>query len=168
MEAESIEAWIAKKDVVERTGLTERTLERKVKRKEIRMQYRDIPGRKPLPVFHPQDVEQLTNKTLKPVPLVNGDIPKSRQLVSVSARPKPTDRLPEFAAVAQSTALTYKVYLNEKEAALFLGLSLTYVKRARKEGRLTGLKIPGVRGWRFHRDTIRQHRVSVSESLISN
>jgi excisionase family DNA binding protein len=156
----NLDSWIAKSDVAKRTGLTERTIERKVKRGELRMATRDIPGRKPLPVFHPQDVERLTQKTLKPVPLANGDIPKSRQVVSVSVRPKLTDRLPELVAVAESTALTYRVYLTEKEAALFLGLSPTYVRRARKEGTLEGFKIPGVRGWRFHRDTLRQHTVS--------
>jgi excisionase family DNA binding protein len=160
---EDLGTWIAKKEVVAQTGLTERTLERKVKRGELRRKTRDIPGRKPLPVFHPEDVARLKEKTLTPVPLEKADIAKSRQLAPVSSRLKPTDRQADIATLAEATALAFKVYLTMKEAARFLGLSEKYVKKARGNGTLRGIKIIGVRGWRFHRDELSRHQVSESE-----
>src|SRR5262249_36763970 len=133
------------------TGLTERTLERMVKRGELRRDYRNIPGRKPLPVFHPEDVEQLTTKTLTPIPMKRNGIPKFRQLV-------PTLRqLPmASASVAVSLSLNEKFYLTLKEAAFLSGLPLSYLRKKVQSQEIAAVKLAG---WRIHRDELRQHRV---------
>jgi hypothetical protein len=50
---ENLEGWIAKVEVVKTTGLTERTLERMVKRGELRRDYRNQ-GENPFPSFTPR------------------------------------------------------------------------------------------------------------------
>jgi hypothetical protein len=133
---ENLDGWIAKAEVVEKTKLTERTLERMVKRGELRRDYRNIPGRKPLPVFHPEDVERLTTKTLTPIPMKRNGIPRSRQLVPTS-RQLP---IPTSASVAVSLSLNDKFYLTLEEAAFLFGLPLSYLRK-----KIQGKEIPAVK-----------------------
>lgn len=143
---EGFDAWISKAEVVERTGLTERTIERKVKLGELRREYRTIPGRKPLPIFHPEDVENLTVKTLQPIPLRRSGVPTPRQLVPRQTPP-----------MSVSVPLTEKFYLTLKEAALLSGLPLSYLKRQAQQGGIPAVKLVG---WRIHSDDLKRHRVS--------
>lgn len=152
--------WIAKSEAATKTGLSTKTLERMANDGKLRREYVNVPGRKPLPVFEPLGIEQLANKTLTPIPVKNNGISASRQIGTVAKTMSPLVSLSE--SVAVSLSLTFKRYLTVEEAALFLGLSPTYVRNARKAGALPGLKIPGVRGWRFLRDTLRHHQVSLS------
>ena len=153
---ENLDTWIAKGEVVQRTGLTERTLERKVKAGELRREYRTIPGRKPLPVFHPEDVEKLTTNTLTPIPLKKKALPTSRQLIPTSQRPVPAS---ESVVVSVSVSLADKDYLTLKEAALLKGLPISYLRKKVQSKEISAIKL---KSWRIHRDDLRQHRVSVS------
>src|SRR4051794_39885085 len=64
---EDTETWVAKREVVKLTGLTNRTLERKVQKNILRREYRDVPGRTRMPVYHPYDVQKLVKEVLPSV-----------------------------------------------------------------------------------------------------
>jgi excisionase family DNA binding protein len=137
----SIDQWIAKGEVMQRTGLNERTLERKVKAGEIRREYRHIPGRKGLPVYHPDDVEKLLVRTLTPIPM----------RTPMPAKPKPTPiPAPVFVPIHR------KVFLTLKEAAEYSGLPQSYLKRCLQEGKIHGAKIPH---WRIKREDLQRHEL---------
>src|SRR5262245_40625280 len=84
---ESFDVWLSKSKVMEKTGLTDRTLARKVNRGELGREFRNIPGRKPLPIFHPDYIAQLLQKTPTPIALKRKANPESRQLVTTEFRP---------------------------------------------------------------------------------
>lgn len=151
------EDWIAKKQAIERTGLTARTLERMVKDGKLQREYVHVPGRKSLPVFHPVEIQQLTDKTLKPTPLP-----------TKKATQKATEELAITASqlVAMSLSFSHLRYFTEKQAAYFLGVSPTYISLARKAGALPAVKLPGVRGLRYERQTLRHHTVSLFLSVL--
>src|SRR4051794_3146856 len=136
------EDWIAKADVVKRTGFTERTLERKVKLGELRREYLNIPGRKPLPVFDPLQVEQLASKTLTPIPVKKKDNLKSRQLMLTSQRPIPASG---NVAVSVSVSLSDKDYLTLREAAILKGLPIGYLRKKVQTREIPAVKLGG---WR--------------------
>src|SRR5712692_6529257 len=98
------EDWQTKAEVRERTGISERTLERLIQDKKIRREYRRIPGRKPLSIIHPDDVAELEVKTAKLVPAERLPVPKL-----------PQPDLSLLAALLPRTLPEKKLYLTLKE-----------------------------------------------------
>jgi hypothetical protein len=47
-------------------GISKRILHRKLEKGEIRKAHRNIPGRKPFPILHPEDIDTLTAPAGKP------------------------------------------------------------------------------------------------------
>jgi excisionase family DNA binding protein len=143
---ENLEGWIAKGEVIARTGLDERTIERKVNRGELRRQYRPIPGRKPLPVFDPQQVEALCTRTLTPIPLKTAGVVK-RTPAEVPA--------PLFVPVHR------KLFLSIKEAVALTGLPESYLRRNLREQKIPGAVVGG--RWMVKRNALEQHELVPSE-----
>lgn len=56
---EHLASWPSKEAVAERLGCSTKTVERYADRGRLRKQNRNIAGRKPIPVFNPEDVEAL-------------------------------------------------------------------------------------------------------------
>jgi excisionase family DNA binding protein len=139
------EDWLTKMEVRQRTGISERTLERKIQQKEIRREYRNIPGRKPLSILHPDDVKELIEKTLKPGPLT----PTVSHAANNAVRPKvtPPDLAAFLAALKPPTVtLDKKVYLSLQEAATFSGLPKSHLRQKLQQGVIPGVKLAG---WRI-------------------
>jgi len=137
---DNLEVWPAKEQVAKETGISVRTLDRKIAAGELRQEYRPIPHRKPLAVLHPEDVTKLTTVTLKPVPA-----------------PKKTE-----SAMTESVPVTQKLYLTIAEAANYSGLPKSYLQRCLQAGVLPGVKIGG---WRIRRSDLFRHKaVSVLTS----
>jgi hypothetical protein len=134
----SLDAWVAKPEAVRLTGMNERTLEKKVKAGELRREYRPIPGRKGLPVYHPDDIQKLTERALKPI------------VLRTPARKPPTVPAPVFTPVYR------KVFLTLQEAVDYSGLPKAYLKRCLAEGTIAGAKVPT---WRIKREDLQQHRL---------
>jgi len=154
---ENLDTWFTKEEVTERTGISERTLERKIQSNEIRRQYRNVPGRKPLAIIHPDDVTKLETKTLKPVPAPRGNganravIPTSRQndMATMAA-----------AFMAASFSPDKKFYLSLKEASGLSGLPQTYLRRKIAEGAIPAVKVPG---WRIRRVDLERYNAASGE-----
>src|SRR4051812_36175605 len=138
--------WLTKAETKERTGISERTLERLIHEDKVRHEYRRIPGRKPLTIIHPEDVAELEVKTAKMVP---GSLPVPK--------PPVRDMAELLAALAPRLTIDKKLYLTLKEASEFSGLPITYLKRAIKEKLLPAVKIPH---YRIRRDDLEAHHVT--------
>src|SRR6266478_4412143 len=106
MEVCMYEDWKAKEEVAKETGISVRTLDRKIAAGELRQEHRPIPNRKPLAVLHPDDVATLTAVTLKPVPA-----------------PKKTESV-----MTEFVPITQKLYLTLREAAAYSGLPQSYLR----------------------------------------
>ena len=147
--AENLDLWLTKSEVNQRTGMSERTIERKIQSGELRQEFRNIPGRKPITILHPEDVARFEARTLKPVP--NG------QLVHSTPQPDMTALMTAFLDSRSGIYLTDKYYLTPHEAAQVSGLPEGYLRRKLKNGELKGVKIPG---WRIHREDLESFRAT--------
>lgn len=150
---ENYDAWLTKQEVRQRIGISERTLERKIQDGEIRRQYRNVPGRKPLAIIHPKDVEKLQNKTLKPVP-VKANRKGTNNAVSLRTPQKDMAAFMTAFMAASPVLAEKKFYLSLKEASQLSGLPMSYLKRKITEGIVPAVKVPG---WRIRREDLARY-----------
>jgi excisionase family DNA binding protein len=146
------EDWITKEEALQRTGMSERTLERRIKGGELRKAYRNVPGRKPLPVLHPEDVAKYEAKTVTPIALKGApkkllkEVPNGA-IVPSSAR---RDVAALMAGLSQQVTLDKKFYLTLDEATQLSGLPKSFLIRKIREGLLPAVKAGGYRVRRIH------------------
>jgi excisionase family DNA binding protein len=125
-------------EVVTRTGISERTLHRRIHAGELRREYRRIPNRKPLSVLDPQDVTKLEQTILHPVPTE-----------TLPAKLPQPDMAALLAGLGMSgVPLRRKLYLTLTETAQLSGLPKSYIRRCIKDGSLKVLKAGG---WKTRR-----------------
>ena len=133
--------WLTKAEAAQKTGISERTIERLVARGEIRQSYRHIPARRPITILHPEDIDKLKQKTLPPVPTppINGALTKSMV----------TDRF-NFLTPPR-VAIKDKIFLTIDEAAELSGLPKAHLRRLIADESLPAIK---AHGWRIRRADI--------------
>lgn len=132
-----IEQWPSKQEVIERTGLGLRTLERKIQLGEIRKDFRPAIGSKPIVVIHPDDATKLERLTLKPTPGERKDAattPPVKRTKSARRHDAATE------AGFSRDELERKLYLTLDEAEFLSGLSRKYLDRQRIAGILPCFK----------------------------
>lgn len=134
--AEDLSGWLTKEEVAARLSASEKTVERYVKKGDLERKTRRVPGRRPLPVFNPDDVERIEAETIERTPA--GALARSDnhggQLEAVEAFGAMVR-----AAVADKPAkvrLDRKVTLTIPEAAELSGLGRGVIERAIGEGRI--------------------------------
>jgi excisionase family DNA binding protein len=108
---DNYEQWLTIEEASQKTGISKRTLQRKLEKGEIRKAHRNIPGGKPLPILNPADIEALTQQTLKPVP-----VPKD--LVPRQTAPRHNDIASLAQVLTQSAAQSTSVTLDKKSHLL--------------------------------------------------
>jgi excisionase family DNA binding protein len=154
----NLDTWPTKHEVMERLHLSEKTVERRIADGTLIKQFRPIPGRKPLPILHPEKVRDLSLTILEPVMEEMSSVPtvtkKPRDEMTLSpaaltdiAKTVITETVTELAA-SSPWALQHKLYLSLDEAALLSGLPRSYLLRRVKEGVIPAAKI---KGWRIRR-----------------
>jgi excisionase family DNA binding protein len=94
-----------------------------------------MPGRKPLPVYHPEDVDKLCVRTLTPI-----------VMKTPAVQQKPAPKMSQFIVPVEQ-----KLFLSIKEAAAYSGLPEAYLLRQIKCGAIKAAKIPS---WRIKRDEL--------------
>lgn len=138
-----LSTWIPKADVVRETGISERSLERRVQTRKIRQGYRTMPGRRPLPVLHPDDVEALRGEMVQ---RTTEEQERSPAVATLPVRPGGTDAFNSFmAALSHNTPPERPQFLGLKEASVYIGLSVAYLKRAIDAGALDAVMDRGYR-----------------------
>ena len=99
---------------------SEKTVGRMAAQKKIERVLRRIPGRKPMPVFNPDDIEAIRAETAQPKPFPVGKRVEEKALAPRS-RQSGIDLLAQLLAdrisPARAVPVEQKVFLNLKEAA---------------------------------------------------
>jgi excisionase family DNA binding protein len=144
-EGEMYEDWPTLAEVVQRTGISERTLHRKIQAGELRREYRRIPNRKPVSILDPQNVAELEQTILHPIP--TDTLP--------ATVPPHTDMAALLAGLGiTGVSLDKKIYLSIVEAAQLSGLPKAYLQRCIKDGTLPAKNLGGPAGWRIRRSDL--------------
>jgi hypothetical protein len=143
--------WIPKEEAAKVTGKGLRTLERFVQQGKIRQAYLEVPGRRPLPVFHPDDVAKFVAKKVDAIPIGTDEhLPAVRPRTSL---PAVSQRRREVAESAHEplSELAHKLNYTIKEAVRISGLPESFILRAIYTGTLPARKAGG---WRIRREDL--------------
>ena len=153
MKQVNLDQWKTKAEAAQILGVSEKTVERMAERGELGKAERKIPGRRPLPVFDPDDIEKVQKQTLRPQPLLVPAVTSSKAFGQLSAHDARS-----MAAAMLGTDLAFrrlspvdKLYLTIPEASEYTGLTQTFLRRLIKSGKLTALKD---RGWKIRREDL--------------
>jgi hypothetical protein len=117
-EQDNIADWLPMSEVIARTGLSQRTIYRKVIEGQLRQANRTVPGRRPLPVFDPGSISEMTASGPKPTV-------KQQQEKGLAETPLPPSEL------------SFKLYLTEEEAIRYTGFGRAHL-RTHGKGRPIG------------------------------
>ncbi len=155
MEKIDLTEWKTKGEAAVILECSEKTIERMAGRREIERRDRRIAGRKPLPVFNPQDIERLQAASA-----VVEAFPVERQGNGGNAlvkRSRGVGELGDFLELAGALGQRPRVAVNEKfyltlaEAVELSGLSRAFLLRQIKSGELKAMKD---RGWKIRRSEL--------------
>ena len=154
MEKIDLTEWKTKGEAAVILECSEKTIERMAGRREIERRDRRIAGRKPLPVFNPQDIERLQAASA-----VVEAFPVERQgnggnaLVKRSGGAEGFNPVIDLVAAMQlpRVKVNEKFYLTLAEAVELSGLSRAFLLRQIKSG---GLKAMKDRGWKIRRSEL--------------
>ena len=149
MVTDPLDDWKTQAEAAEILKCSQKTIGRMAAQKKIQRVLRRVPGRKPMPVFNPDDIEAIRAEMVQvdPFPV------KERGEVKALARQTSqggVDLLAQLLADRISPTLAVpveqKVFLNLKEAAAYSGLPKAWLMREIKSGKIKAIKAGG---WRI-------------------
>jgi excisionase family DNA binding protein len=149
--ADQLGHWKSQAEAAEILKCSEKTISRMAGQGKIEKAMRRVPGRKPMPVFNPTDIERLRRQTvdLKPFP-----VEEAKEEQALAPRPS-QDGASLFAQLladrlgsAQAVPLERKVFLNLEQASEYTGMPKEWLRRQIKKGDLPAI-LSG--GWRIRR-----------------
>jgi hypothetical protein len=169
--------WLTMGEVQQQTGMSERSVYRRVTAGELRQAERPVPGRKPLPVFHPEDVRQyvaamvprVPDGIAPPIPPAAGSTELVAEKRRGTARSADSASNPAFTALAALLAanggpamvpsgrrailplseLRIKLFLTTEEAEHYTGLNEDYLAKLVRDGKVE--RIETMRPYRYKR-----------------
>lgn len=141
----NLDAWKTKPDAAAMLGCSEKTIERYAEKGQLERRARLVPGRRPLPVFSPDDLERLQKESVQPAPAPLGA--PSNQSLALRTRGDLASLLELFTR-ARDPAPPTKIFLTIEEAAAHTGLSEAYIRRKIRAAELPALRD---RGWKIRR-----------------
>ena len=158
MVTKSLDHWKPKREAAELLQCSEKTVERMATRKEIQKALRRSPGKPPMVVYHPEDIESLRRamSTTEAFPISSDDSAVDGERSLPARRAGASDLILQLAdalSPARDTApslsdLGHKIYLTLEEAARYSGLTKSLLLQKLKADKLKGFKD---RGWKIRR-----------------
>lgn len=91
--------WYSEQRAAEKLGVSRRTIQRLAGDGTIRRAYRNVPGRKPETVYHPEDVEREKERIQRPVPVEDPRPQPEERQSSVALRPGVPEMIDRFAEI---------------------------------------------------------------------
>jgi len=148
METKQLDPWKTKAEAAEILQCSEKSIERLASQKKVEKRQRRIPGRRPLPVFNPEDIERIRQETMSPEAF---PIPEQQSQALVKRSVGNWGQV--FARLvanvdAGKISPTEKIYLNLDEAVEYSGLPRAWLLRKIKGGELPAMKAAG---WKIRR-----------------
>jgi muconolactone delta-isomerase len=141
---ENYENWLTKAEAAQALQCAEKTIEREAARGKIQQAWRRIPGRRPIAVFNPDDIERLQVQTVRAFPAPAADTSKALARIAPASS--------EFfaglaAAIAAPRMLPMnKLHLSLAEAAEYTGFGVVYLRRQIAAGKIAVVKGAGPHG----------------------
>lgn len=134
--------WLTKSEAAQALQCAEKTIERLAAKGDLQQGFRRVPGRRPLAVYHPSDIERLKSNS---IPFVSPPLTdQSTPTALVPAKENSVTLITALtAALAKPpvVALDKKLYLNLDEAAEYSGLPRRHLQRLISDGKLEALKL---------------------------
>ena len=156
MVTDQLDDWKTQAEAAEILKCSQKTVGRMAAQKKIQRVLRRVPGRKPMPVFNPDDIEAIRAETAEPKAFPVKERGEEKALAHVP-RQRGVDLLAQLLAdrisPARSVPVEQKVFLNLKEAAEYSGLSKAWLMREIKSGNIKAIKTGG---WRIRRSDLEQ------------
>ncbi len=154
MATDNLDHWKTKAEAAEILECSEKTIGRLAAQKKIQKVLRRMPGRKPLPVFSPDDIEQIRQETMKSEAVVVEEQGSGKALVRQSGR-NGAELLARLVAGVSSARVSVpqKIYLNLDEAVEYSGMPRAWLLRKIKSGELKAMKAGG---WKIRRSELEE------------
>ena len=146
--------WKTQTEAAEILKCSEKTISRMAAQNKIQRALRRVPGRKPMPVFNPIDVERIRSETVEVQPFVPPPPQESKSLARVPSQASQdgvkllAQLLGDRVASSQSVPLKQKVFLNLAESSEYMGMPKAWLLRQIKSGKVKAI-LAG--GWRIRR-----------------
>ena len=148
---DQMEHWKTQAEAAAILVCSGKTISRMAAQNKIQRAFRRVPGRKPMPVFNPTDIERIRAETveIKPFPV---EAPKeAKSLARVPSQDGVkllTQLFADRFGSSRSVAVERKVFLNLNEASEYMGMPKAWLRREIKNGNLKAILF---RGWRIRR-----------------
>ena len=156
MLTDQLDDWKTQAEAAEILKCSQKTVGRMAAQKKIQRVLRRVPGRKPMPVFNPDDIEAIRAETAQPEAFPVKERSEEKALAR-APRQSGVDLLAQLLAdrisPARAVPVEQKVFLNLKEAAEYSGLSKAWLLREIKSGKIKAIKTGG---WRIRRSDLLQ------------
>ena len=153
---DQLDDWKTQAEAAEILKCSQRTIGRMAGQKKIQRMLRRVPGRKPMPVFNPDDIEALRAEMVQVEPFPVRERGEGKALARQTSQGRVdllaqllADRIPPGRAVP----VEQKVFLNLKEAAEYSGMPKAWLMREIKSGKIKAIKAGG---WRIRRSDLEQ------------
>ena len=154
MNKKNLDLWKTKNEAAAILGCSVKTVDRLAAAGKIKKQERRVPGRRPLPVFNPKDIERKLEESavLKAVPVSEQG---SGGALMRQQKGNGAEFFAQFAASMANPQLRLgeKVYLTLGEASAYSGLSRTLLLRKVKSGEVKAFKDGG---WKIRRSELEE------------
>ena len=156
MTIDQLDDWKTQAEAAEILKCSQKTIGRMAGQKKIQRVLRRVPGRKPMPVFNPDDIEALRAEMMQVEPFPVKERGEGKTLARQTSQDRVdllaqllADRIPPAPAVP----VAQKVFLNLKEAAEYSGMPKAWLMREIKNGKIKTIKSGG---WRIRRSDLEQ------------
>ena len=154
VKADHLPDWKTLTEAAEILKCSNRTILRMAEQKRIQRVSRRIPGRKPMPIFNPLDLEAIRKETLENEPFL-----VAQQVENLALAPQTRQRgldllaqmFTDRSAAAPRVPLERKIFLTLIEASEYSGMPRAWILQKIKADELPALKS---RGWRIRRADI--------------
>ena len=148
--------WKTQAEAAEILKCSQKTVSRMAAQKKIQRVLRRVPGRKPMPVFNPDDIEALRAEMVQVEPFPVREQGEEKALARKTSQGG-VDLLAQLLVDRMSPApavpVEQKVFLNLKEATEYSGLPKAWLMREIKSGKIKAIKAGG---WRIRRSDLEQ------------
>ena len=154
MGTDQFEDWKTQAEAAEILQCSQKTIARLAAQQKLQRGLRRVPGRKPLPVFHPGDVEVIRADTVQAKPFPVSERSEETALAR-RANQATVDLIAQLfadrTAPPRAVPVEQKIFLTLKEAADYSGLPKAWLRRDIKSGKLQAIKAGG---WRIRRSVL--------------
>ena len=156
MVTDPLDDWKTQAEAAEILRCSQKTVGRMAAQKKIQRVLRRVPGRKPMPVFNPDDIEAIRAEMVQVEPFPVKERGKGKALARLPSQGG-VDLLAQLLAdrisPARSVPVEQKVFLNLKEAVEYSGMPKAWLLREIKSGKIKAIKAGG---WRIRRSDLEQ------------